>query len=67
VPLLNLKNMDKETRKKIEEFHGWDFCNHKRIRNYCPECSIDVPAFWRKAEMPNLERVGQMELGLTGN
>lgn len=57
--------MEKETRRKIEMWHGWDFCDHGTIRNYCKHCKFDVPAFWRKAEMPNLEREGQLELGLT--
>jgi hypothetical protein len=56
--------MTKELREKIEKFHGWDFCEHNRIRNYCQECKFDVPAYMRKEEMPNIERVGQIELPL---
>lgn len=54
--------MEQILREKIEKYHGWDFCEHGKIRNYCPECKWDVPAFIQKEEMPSLEREGQMKL-----
>ena len=56
--------MEKEIREKIEQWHGWDFCEHETLRNYCRFCKWDVPAYMRRAEMPNLERVGQLTLAL---
>jgi len=54
--------MDSILRKKIEKFHGWDFCEHGLTRNYCPECKWDVPAYMRKEEISNLERESQEEV-----
>lgn len=54
--------MDKITREKIEKWHGWDFCDHNCIRNYCGICCYDVPTFIKLAEMPNLEFEGQLPI-----
>jgi len=59
--------MDKILISKIERYHGWDICEHQKIRNYCPECSLDVPAIIRQAEMPDLKRIGQLGLALTNS
>lgn len=48
--------MDTQTREKIEKYYGWDYCEeHDRIRRFCPECKLDVPAFMRQGDPNNIE------------
>ncbi|MCX6760710.1 MAG: hypothetical protein NTZ84_01205 [Candidatus Nealsonbacteria bacterium] len=39
--------MDSTTYQKIIRHHGWDYCEHDRVRRFCEECKWDVPAFLR--------------------
>jgi hypothetical protein len=51
--------MSEKTREKIEKHFGWDFCDHDRIRRFCPECKLAVPALWRKEDkifFPEIKR-----------
>jgi hypothetical protein len=42
--------MDQETRRKIEKFHGLDFCEHGKQRMRCPKCCWEVPTIYRKEQ-----------------
>lgn len=39
-----------KTREAIEKRHGWDYCDHDRVRRFCPECKFEVPAFMRRGD-----------------
>lgn len=42
--------MDKKVKDTIERYHGWDKCEHFKIRRYCKICCWEIPAFMRKGE-----------------
>jgi len=63
---LGKKNkMEAPNLEAIKKYHGWDVCEHRTIRNFCPECKWEVPTFIRRREVPDLKFNRQMELDLT--
>jgi hypothetical protein len=42
--------MDQRIKNIIERYHGWDKCDHYKIRRYCKICCWEIPAFMRKGE-----------------
>ncbi len=46
--------MDSTTYQKIIRHHGWDHCDHDRVRRFCDECKWDVPAYMRQGDPENV-------------
>jgi len=59
--------MDQKTKEKIEEYQGLDFCEHGKIRMYCPFCGWDVPTYMRKRREKFLKEKAKKEKVLTNS
>ncbi|MEW6610671.1 MAG: hypothetical protein AB1352_03560 [Patescibacteria group bacterium] len=51
--------MTNDEVQKIEAHHGWDYCEHNRVRRHCEECRYQVPAFMRREKHARPETCGE--------